>query len=139
MDDHLLLSFASRVAEEAAVTILALRGHDLKITAKPDRSPVTEADLASQEVILAGLRAMTPDIPVVAEEPALSVGQTLERPFWLVDPLHGTREFATGLDEFVVNVGLVRDRRVVLGAVAVPALDGLFTGIVPETERMQDP
>jgi 3'(2'), 5'-bisphosphate nucleotidase len=50
--------------------------------------------------------------------------------FWLVDPLDGTREFASGSDEFAVNIGLVRDGRVVLGVVGVPAAGEMFGGIV---------
>jgi 3'(2'), 5'-bisphosphate nucleotidase len=49
---------------------------------------------------------------------------------WLVDPLDGTREFASGRDEFAVNIGLIRDHRILLGVVAVPALGELFGGIV---------
>jgi 3'(2'), 5'-bisphosphate nucleotidase len=52
------------------------------------------------------------------------------RDFWLVDPLDGTREFAGGSDDFAVNIGLVRDGRVVLGVVGVPATGELFGGIV---------
>jgi 3'(2'), 5'-bisphosphate nucleotidase len=49
---------------------------------------------------------------------------------WLVDPLDGTREFARGALDFTVNIGLVRDGVVVLGAVALPAYGELFGGIV---------
>lgn len=126
--DQNLLSLAVRLAQEAAIVVLAIRSRGFKVTAKPDHSPVTEADIASQALILAGLRSATPGIPVIAEEsPTRRISSAC---FWLVDPLDGTREFAAGLDEFVVNIGLVQNRRVVLGVVAVPALDQLFLGIV---------
>jgi 3'(2'), 5'-bisphosphate nucleotidase len=129
MDDFFLLTVAARLAEEAGAEILALRARGYQTTEKADRSPVTDADIASQGIIVAGLRSATPDVPVIAEESPSATG--IPSPiFWLVDPLDGTREFAAGLDEFVVNIAFVRDHKVVLGAVAAPARKLLFTGIV---------
>lgn len=130
MDDHSLVALAAQLAQQAGSAILAIRRHGFKTVSKPDQSPVTDADIASQRLILAGLESATPDIPVVAEELPDSAVHLARPCFWLVDPLDGTREFAAGLDEFVVAIGLVRDRRVVLGAVAAPATGELFTGIV---------
>jgi 3'(2'), 5'-bisphosphate nucleotidase len=131
MNDTALLVLATDLAEQAGAAILSIRARDYKILQKADSSPVTEADQAAEAIIVAGLRAATPDIPVVAEEEVAAGRFTVAtEACWLVDPLDGTREFTAGKDEFVVNVGLVRDGRVALGAVFIPALGELFTGIV---------
>jgi 3'(2'), 5'-bisphosphate nucleotidase len=86
---------------------------------------VTDADEAAEAIILPGLRALTPDIPVVAEE-AMAAGGAVDVSggrFWLVDPLDGTREFIAHRDEFTVNIALVIDGAPVLGVVHAPALD----------------
>jgi|ThiBio_1000_plan_1041568.scaffolds.fasta_scaffold01968_7 3'(2'), 5'-bisphosphate nucleotidase len=129
-DDVLLLSLAARLAEEAGAAIIAVRARGYSVAEKPDRSPVTDADMVSQRLIIAGLTAATPDIPVIAEESPVIGNTAIPRVFWLVDPLDGTREFANGLDEFVVNIGLIRGQKVALGAVAAPALHEIFIGIV---------
>jgi len=131
MDDQALLGLAADLARQAGATILAIRARGFDTVRKADASPVTEADRAAEALILAGLRRATPDIPAVAEE-AIAAGDVPPPAdtFWLVDPLDGTREFIALRDDFAVNVGLVRDGRVVLGAVGVPARGELFGGIV---------
>ena len=131
MDDHALLTLAAGLAEQAGAAILAVRARGFAVERKDDQSPVTEADRAAEAIIVAGLRAATPDLPVIAEE-EVAAGRITEptASFWLVDPLDGTREFAAGKDEFVVNIGLVRDGRMALGVVFIPALAELFTGVV---------
>jgi 3'(2'), 5'-bisphosphate nucleotidase len=131
MDDRALLTLAADLAEQAGAAILTVRARGFAVERKDDLSPVTEADRAAEAIIVAGLRSATPDLPVIAEE-EVAAGRITEptAAFWLVDPLDGTREFANGKDEFVVNIGLVRDGRIALGVVFIPALDELFTGIV---------
>ena len=131
MDDNALMSLAADLALEAGAAILAVREHGFDVQHKHDASPVTEADRASEAIIVRRLRQVTPDIPVIAEE-EIAAGHVVgaSPQFWLVDPLDGTREFAAGKDEFVVNIGLIRNGRVALGIVAVPALGELFGGVV---------
>jgi 3'(2'), 5'-bisphosphate nucleotidase len=131
MDDDALVALAAELATQAGVAILQVRRSGFDVLRKEDRSPVTAADHAAEAIIVAGLRAATPDIPVIAEE-EVSAGRITapSAQFWLVDPLDGTREFAAGNDEFAVNIGLVRDGRVVLGVVGVPAAGEMFGGIV---------
>lgn len=131
MNDNDLLSLAAGLAERAGALILAVKAKGFETMTKQDRTPVTEADHQAEALILAGLRAATPDIPVVAEEEsAAGIVQAESSVYWLVDPLDGTREFAAGNAEFTVNIGLVRDGRVVLGVVGLPAFGQLFGGIV---------
>ena len=131
MDDDTLLTLAADLATRAGAAILQIRAAGFDVVRKADQSPVTEADRAAEEIIAAGLRAATPDIPVVAEEEVAAGCITAATPLvWLVDPLDGTREFAAGRDQFAVNIGLVRAGRPVLGVVAIPASGELFGGIV---------
>jgi 3'(2'), 5'-bisphosphate nucleotidase len=131
MTDDELIELAARLALAAGARILEIRARGFDVQRKEDRSVVTEADHAAEAIILAGLRAAVPDIPVVAEE-EIAAGHVMSASptFWLVDPLDGTREFASGNDDFAVNIGLVRNGRPVLGVVGVPATGELFGGIV---------
>ena len=132
-DDHALVRLAADLATRAGAAILEVRRNGFDVVRKDDQSPVTAADHAAEAIIAAGLRAAMPEIPVIAEEEVAAGRITAACPqFWLVDPLDGTREFANGSDEFAVNIGLVRDGRVVLGVVGVPATGEMFCGIVGE-------
>jgi 3'(2'), 5'-bisphosphate nucleotidase len=130
MDDKALVHLAVRLVTAAAVEILAVRDAGFTVQSKTDESPVTLADMRAERVITAGLRAATPDIPVIAEEEVaagLVTNPGVE--YWLVDPLDGTREFAARRPEFAVNIGLVRNGRAVLGAVGSPATGEIYYGI----------
>lgn len=119
------------LAREAGAVIMAIYATDFAVRGKSDASPVTEADEAAERVILRGLAALAPDIPVVAEE-EVAAGRVPQvgRRFWLVDPLDGTKEFISRNGEFTVNIALVEDGQPVLGAVFAPALGRLFLGRV---------
>ncbi len=131
MNDTALLSLAADLARQAGALILTVRARGFETLQKDDRSPVTEADRQAETLIVAGLRAATPAIQVIAEEEAATGLQHDEAAdYWLVDPLDGTREFAAGRDEFTVNIGLVRHGLPVLGVVGVPAYGEMFGGIV---------
>ena len=131
MDDTALLELAADLARQAGDVIMAVRARGFETLRKADRSPVTEADHAAEAVIVRGLRAATPGIPVIAEEEIeAGIAPGGGDVYWLVDPLDGTREFAAGRDEFTVNIGLVRHGRPVLGAVDVPAYGELFGGLL---------
>jgi 3'(2'), 5'-bisphosphate nucleotidase len=131
MDDLALLSLAADLARRAGALIMTVRAKGFATLQKQDLTPVTEADHQAEALIVAGLRAATPEIPVIAEEEAAAgITQESGAAYWLVDPLDGTREFAAGRDEFTVNIGLIRNGRPALGVVALPALGELFGGIV---------
>jgi 3'(2'), 5'-bisphosphate nucleotidase len=131
MDDRTLVELAVRLVEAASVEILAVQSAGFTVQSKSDHSPVTLADMRAEKVIVAGLREATPQIPVIAEE-EVAAGKVTDpgREYWLVDPLDGTREFTAGRPEFAVNIGLIRDGRAVLGAVASPATAEIYYGIV---------
>jgi 3'(2'), 5'-bisphosphate nucleotidase len=139
MNDTELLNLAFSLAREAGAVILAIRERGFETLRKHDSSPVTEADHQAEALIVAGLRAATPDIPVVAEEEMAAGHVPREaRSFWLVDPLDGTREFSALRDDFAVCIGLVRDGRPVLGVIGAPAHGELFGGIVGQQAVKRD-
>jgi 3'(2'), 5'-bisphosphate nucleotidase len=141
LQDHATLADALLpLAHEAGAAIMAVYATAFTARAKDDRSPVTDADDAAETIILAGLRKLTPGIPVVAEElaargeaPAIGSG-----PFWLVDPLDGTREFIERNGEFTVNIALVERGRPVLGIVLAPALEVAWIGSAAAGARRFD-
>ncbi len=136
MDDVALLELAADLARQAGEVILAVRARGFETLRKADRSPVTEADHAAEALIVAGLRAATPAIAVIAEEEIeAGLAPTAGALYWLVDPLDGTREFAALRDEFTVNIGLIRNGRPVLGVVGVPAYGELFGGLIGPPAR----
>ncbi|MBD1586122.1 3'(2'),5'-bisphosphate nucleotidase CysQ [Pseudomonas typographi] len=102
----------------------------VEVKAKPDDSPVTAADLAAHHVIVEGLRALAPQVPVLSEEDAdipLAERSQWHR-WWLVDPLDGTKEFISGSDEFTVNIALIEAGRVVFGVVGMPTTQRCWFG-----------
>ena len=124
-----LLAEITDLAIFAGNEILSIYHRDLKIRKKSDNSPVTEADEAAEKIILAGLRRLTPNIPVIAEE-EISKGNFIDvgdKPFWLVDPLDGTKEFIANRNEYTVNIGLIENTKPTMGVVFAPALDQCFS------------
>lgn len=135
-----LLPEVEAVARAASARILQIYNTGFAVRDKADATPVTEADETSEALIVEGLRRLSPDIPVVAEE-AVSRGEFAAGPpparFWLVDPLDGTREFVARNGEFSINIGLVIDRRPVLGVLHAPVLDTTWTSAGPATARVR--
>jgi 3'(2'), 5'-bisphosphate nucleotidase len=131
MDDRALLELAFDLARRAGEVIMQVRARGFETLEKADESPVTEADHAAEALIVAGLRAACPRIPVLAEEEVAAGHVTAMAPeIWVVDPLDGTREFARRRDDFAVCIGLVRAGTPALGVVGQPATGALFGGIV---------
>jgi len=129
-DSAALIATLEMIADRAGRAILELYGGSAGVRLKADSTPVTEADLAADRVIAAGLAEHFPDIPVISEE---SVGTALAPPegahrFFLVDPLDGTREFLGRTGEFTVNIALVENGRPIAGVVNAPALDESYAG-----------
>ena len=132
-----LLAALAEVARAAGDAILPIYREGILARAKPDGSPLTDADLAADAVILAGLARAWPGIPVVTEE-TLPPGDWAPGRFLLVDPLDGTREFLAGNGEFTVNIALVEDHRPVAGVVLAPALGLLWQGAEGEGAARTD-
>ncbi|MGB5739173.1 MAG: 3'(2'),5'-bisphosphate nucleotidase CysQ, partial [Woeseia sp.] len=120
------------LAHRAGAAILEIYETDFAVEDKADDSPLTKADLASHNIISAGLRSLTPDLPLISEEGGLA--DFAERRswsrYWLIDPLDGTREFVKKNGEFTVNIALIDNHRPVLGVVYVPVLDLTYAAAV---------
>ncbi len=120
-----MLKSIVEVARIASREILDVYRSDIAVRAKEDRSPLTEADLRSHRVIVAGLSELTPSVPVLSEESEqldYASRARWER-FWLVDPLDGTKEFIKRNGEFTVNIALIDNGQPILGVVGAPELD----------------
>ncbi|NND32049.1 MAG: 3'(2'),5'-bisphosphate nucleotidase CysQ [Saprospiraceae bacterium] len=89
---------------------------------KSDKSPLTAADKAANDIIIKGLSNLPDKIPIISEESKLLPYQDREHYHycWLVDPLDGTKEFIKRNDEFTVNIALIKDGNPVLGIIYVP-------------------
>jgi 3'(2'), 5'-bisphosphate nucleotidase len=134
MNGTALIDDLACLAEEAGERILTLYRDGCAVERKADSSPVTAADHEAEALILAGLAALTPDIPIVSEEAAAmrktpAVGER----FWLVDPLDGTKEFVNRIGEFTVNIALVEAGMPTLGVVHLPVAGETYAGSAPGT------
>jgi len=125
-----LLEPVVELAQQAGREILDIYNSEFAIQEKEDKSPLTEADMASHHAIVDGLAAMTPDVPVLSEESAdLPFAERAGwKRYWLVDPLDGTREFIKRNGEFTVNIALIEDGVAVLGVVHVPVTGISYLG-----------
>ncbi|MBW2991596.1 3'(2'),5'-bisphosphate nucleotidase CysQ [Candidatus Woesearchaeota archaeon] len=118
------------IAKKAGEEILKIYSKDFKVEYKDDKSPLTEADLASNKVINEGLKKIDGTIPILSEENKqipYSERKCWEM-FWLVDPMDGTKEFIKKNGEFTVNIALIKDGFVVLGVVGAPAKGAMYYG-----------
>jgi 3'(2'), 5'-bisphosphate nucleotidase len=114
----------------AGEAILAVNRSAMKVEGKSDGSPVTEADLAADRIIVEGLARLAPDVPSLSEECTHRAGPPYSGSFFLIDPLDGTKEFVAGRNEFTVNLALVTAGTPLLGIVGAPALGVIWRGIV---------
>jgi len=121
-DTNQLLLEVTALAREAGRAILEVYASSFSVQEKEDRSPLTEADLRSEKLILAGLRRIAPEIPVLSEESVQLPYSTRKHwsRLWIVDPLDGTKEFVQRNGDFTVNIALVDNHRPVLGVVHAP-------------------
>jgi 3'(2'), 5'-bisphosphate nucleotidase len=126
MDYSELTKVIRKLALEGGDKIMEIyNADDFEVKTKSDESPVTEADEAADAIISAGLRAAFPDVALVTEEQADS-HDISAKPFLIVDPLDGTKEFIKRRGDFTVNIALVEDGVPTRGVVYAPARDRMF-------------
>jgi 3'(2'), 5'-bisphosphate nucleotidase len=118
-----------KLAQDAGKAIMRIYATQLAVAEKADRSPVTEADIEAEKIIVRGLAEHWPKIPIVAEELS-SRGEApeVDAAFFLVDPLDGTKEFISRNGEFTVNIALIENGKPVLGVVYAPAINRIYWG-----------
>lgn len=120
------------VSQEAGEAILTYyMNEDRGIQKKEDDSPITKADLASNQIICSALEEIAPEIPIVSEENDHIPYETRSTwdYCWVVDPLDGTKEFIQQNGEFTTNIGLVYKNKVVAGIVYAPVLNEMFYAV----------
>jgi histidinol-phosphatase len=139
-DDDLRLAHV--IADQVdGLTLDRFRSTDLQVDTKPDLTPVTDADLAAEELVRSQLKRTRPRDAVAGEELA-DTGHGPRR--WVIDPIDGTKNFVRGVPVWATLIALVDGDRPVLGVVSAPALQrrwwaatgsGAFTGRSLSTAR----
>lgn len=116
------------IAKEAGDAIMKIYKKDFKIEYKDDKSPLTEADTKSNEIICKALVELYPNIPILSEEnkEVLYEERKAWEYYWCIDPIDGTKEFIKKNDEFTVNIALIHKDIPVLGVVYAPAIDEMY-------------
>jgi 3'(2'), 5'-bisphosphate nucleotidase len=118
------------IARQAGEKILQVYQQDFTVIDKADHTPLTQADLQAHEHIVACLRALTPELPVISEESSPDeIAQRMSwTRYWLVDPLDGTKEFIKKNGEFTVNIALIDNGVAVFGVVYAPVPNTTWWG-----------
>ncbi len=110
---------AGKIAKE-----ISQRG--VKVTIKADKSPVTDGDLAVDELLRNKIKSLTPYIPIISEETVDLNVRNNDKTFWLIDPIDGTKEYIKKKDEYTLNAALIIDLSPAIGIVYAPAKNRLF-------------
>src|SRR4051795_8238811 len=122
-----MLNFAMEAARDAGRVLMEKFGRDIKISKKGEINLVTEADLASEALIIERIRSHYPKHTILAEESGTAVvagGDSAWK--WIIDPLDGTTNYAHGYPCFCVTLGLEHDGEIVIGVTFDPTRDELF-------------
>jgi len=120
------LALALRLADAAdSITLTRYQSIDLIVSTKPDNTPVTDADKASEEAIRALIKNHRPEDGIVGEEFGNDAGGA-DR-YWVIDPIDGTKNFLRGIPTWATLIGLIEKQSdgsevVVVGVVSAPAL-----------------
>jgi len=128
MIENLNFNKVLEIAKEAGDAIMNIYNTDFEVEYKDDKSPLTAADKAANDVIIAGLKNLGLNIPIISEETkALDYTERKNWTYcWIVDPLDGTKEFLKRNDEFTVNIALVNSGKLVAGVVYVPVTQEFY-------------
>ncbi len=118
-----------KIALEAGDTIMEIYNKDFTIEYKDDKSPLTEADKRSNEIICEALKKLYPQIPIMSEENKQTEYEIRKdwEYYWCIDPIDGTKEFIKKNGEFTVNIALIHKDTPVLGVVYAPAIDNMYS------------
>jgi len=114
--------------DEACAKIMQIYEADFAVFSKKDASPVTEADVLANQILVEALQLRWPVIAVLSEESTDAALTQDSRCYWAIDPLDGTKEFIQKNNQFTVNLALVLNGEPVFGIVAAPALGAMYCG-----------
>jgi myo-inositol-1(or 4)-monophosphatase len=132
LGDDVLTRDAALLAEtvrEAGALAFSLFRTELKNWTKGASSPVSEADIAVNDLLEKRLRSATPDYGWLSEESVDDAARLAKPLVWIVDPIDGTRGYLAGREDWCVSVALVEDASPVLAAVFAPASDEFFFAV----------
>jgi histidinol phosphatase-like enzyme (inositol monophosphatase family) len=116
------LNFAVAIAREAGqLTLDYFQQTTLQVDRKADRSPVTAADRAAEQLLRKRIAEQYPDDGIVGEEFGESPGRSGQR--WILDPIDGTKSFICGVPLYGTLIGLEREGQSILGVIYAPALE----------------
>jgi 3'(2'), 5'-bisphosphate nucleotidase len=119
-------------AQRAGAAIMDIYGPDMNVSYKADSSPVTEADNASEAILLAALAELMPGIPAISEEQASADNlPDTKSTYFLVDPLDGTKEFLKLNGEFCISIGLASAGKAIFGLLFAPAKAVCYVTLAP--------
>jgi myo-inositol-1(or 4)-monophosphatase len=125
MDDK--LAFAVKVALQAGNLLRKFYNPaGIRATLKPDRTVITEADLAADSLITSTIHEHYPEDQIISEESATHLQENQET-VWIVDPLDGTTNFSLGLPIWGISIAYITDKNPELGALYFPMLNELYT------------
>ena len=120
------LDTMTAIAKKAGKLLLDIRKQGFEVTNKSGLDPVTDADQASENLVIAELQAHFPDYSIMAEEQGWF--HEAESEFtWIIDPLDGTANYIHGFPHYSVSIALLKHKQPIAGVVYNPALDELFT------------
>lgn len=125
-----LIDEVTLIAQKAGEATLKFWQTNIEVNHKKDSSPVTEADLAANKIIIEALTTLTPDIPILSEEACMidyAMRKTWQQ-WWLIDPLDGTKEFIAGSSDFTINIALIDKGTVQFGIVVIPTTTTTYIG-----------
>lgn len=123
-----MLNFAIETARAAGQILLEKYGRKINISKKGDINLVTEADLASEKLIIERIRTHFPKHSILAEESGEAVVIGGENKFkWIIDPLDGTTNFAHGYPAFCVNIALEHEGEIIIGVTYDPTRNEMFS------------
>jgi 3'(2'), 5'-bisphosphate nucleotidase len=123
MNRDQLLAIALETAKQAGAEIMRYyQSNQLRAEIKSDDSPVTNADLAANAVIMSQLKQLTPSIPIISEEVGAVAFEQRKHwsRYWLLDPIDGTGEFILGSGDFAVNIALIEQGWPSIGVIHAP-------------------
>ena len=98
----------------------------VKISIKDDKSPVTDGDLAVDDILRTKIKSLTPSIPIISEETVNISIANENKTFWLIDPIDGTKDYIKKGGEYTLNAALIINFNLAIGVVYAPAKDRLF-------------
>jgi histidinol-phosphatase len=114
------LNFAVEIAHDAGdVTLRYFRRDDLQIESKADKSPVTAADRAAEELLRKRIRVRFPEDGIIGEELGTHDGTSGYQ--WVLDPIDGTKSFIHGVPLYTTLVAVLKDDEPRLGVIHAPA------------------